>query len=240
MRRNRVNNLQMRYIVLDTETTGFHAEKDDRIVEIGALELINYVPTGRVYHQYINPQRPIPAEVVAVHGIDDAMVKDKPIYAEIVDAFDAFIGTDSQLVIHNAEFDMRFLNAEYKRLGLTPLPMSRALDTLAMARKLFPGAPNSLDALCRRYNVDNSKRVYHGALMDAELLAEVFLELAGGRQPELLGGGGQNIHTDKDVIEDVMTAPVWPIRNFAPSPDELEAHEAMLKLLKDPVWSIAN
>lgn len=227
----------MRYIVLDTETTGFYAEKDDRIVEIGALELINYVPTGRVFHQYINPERVIPEDVIRVHGITNEFVADKPVYSEIVDAFTAFIGDDSQLVIHNAEFDMRFLNAEYKRLGLPPLPMSRALDTLAMARKMFPGAPNSLDALCKRYGVDNTKRVYHGALMDAELLSEVFLELAGGRQPELLGGNSNAIGLDEDVIEDIETAHMWPVRSFAPSAEELDAHNTMLKLVKEALWN---
>jgi DNA polymerase-3 subunit epsilon len=223
----------MRYIVLDTETTGFNAETNDRIIEIGALELINYVPTGRIYHQYINPEREIPAGATAVHGIKDEDVADKPVYAEIVAAFDEFIGDDSQLVIHNAEFDMRFLNAEYKRLGLPALPMSRSIDTLAMARKMFPGAPASLDALCKRYNVDNSARTFHGALMDAELLAEVFLELAGGRQPELLGKSDEdaaNLAAAKGL------GVLWPVRDFPPSFEENEKFAAMCSELKDPIW----
>jgi DNA polymerase-3 subunit epsilon len=223
----------MRYIVLDTETTGFNAETDDRIIEIGALELVNYVPTGRIYHQYINPEREIPAGATAVHGIKDADVADKPVYAEIVAAFDEFIGDDSKLVIHNAEFDMRFLNAEYKRLGLPPLPMERSIDTLAMARKMFPGAPASLDALCKRYNVDNSGRIFHGALMDAELLAEVFLELAGGRQPELLG---KNDDEHNDATQGGGLGVLWPVRDFTPNFEENEAHKAMCGELKDPIW----
>lgn len=224
----------MRYIVLDTETTGFNAETDDRIIEIGALELINYVPTGRIYHQYINPQRSIPEGATAVHGIRDQDVADKPVYAEIVQAFDEFIGEDSQLIIHNAEFDMRFLNAEYKRLGLPPLPMSRATDTLAMARAMFPGAPASLDALCRRFGIDNSARVYHGALMDAELLAEVFLQLSGGHQPEFLASTDTyvNIQAEESTI-----GTLWPVREFSVSLEEQEAHAAMLAGIKDSIWA---
>jgi DNA polymerase-3 subunit epsilon len=224
----------MRFIVLDTETTGFNAEKDDRIIEIGALELVNYVPTGRIYHQYINPEREIPAGATAVHGIKDEDVANKPVYAEIVAAFDEFIGDDSKLVIHNAEFDMRFLNAEYKRLGLPPLPMDRSIDTLAMARRMFPGAPASLDALCRRYGVDNSGRIFHGALMDAELLAEVFLELAGGRQPELLGKS-DDARTTAEQGENIGV--LWPVRNFAPPADEMAEFDKMLGTIKEALWN---
>lgn len=223
----------MRYIVLDTETTGFNAETDDRIIEIGALELVNYVPTGRVYHQYINPERPIPEGATAVHGIRDEDVADKPVYSQIVQAFDEFIGEDSQLVIHNAEFDMRFLNAEYKRLGLPPLPMSRSIDTLAMARSMFPGAPASLDALCKRYGIDNSARVYHGALMDAELLAEVFLQLSGGHQPEFLAEAES---AAEQAAEEAATGASWPAREFSIPVVEQEAHAAMLAEIKDAIW----
>ena len=223
----------MRYIVLDTETTGFNAETDDRIIEIGALELINYVPTGRVYHQYINPERKIPEGATAVHGITDEQIANSPVYAKIVQAFDEFIGEDSKLVIHNAEFDMRFLNAEYKRLGLPPLPMSRAIDTLAMARSMFPGAPASLDALCKRFGIDNSARVYHGALMDSELLAEVFLQLSGGHQPEFLAGSDS--YTDIRV-EEVTIGTLWPVREFSLTLEEQEAHAAMLTQIKDSIW----
>lgn len=176
----------MREIVLDTETTGFDADKDDRIVEIGALELINFLPTGRTFHVYINPERSMPQEAFDVHGLGDDFLRDKPKFAEIAHGFLDFIADDARLVIHNASFDMKFLNAELRRLGLPVLPYSRALDTLALARQKFPGSPSSLDALCRRFGVDNSSRTFHGALLDSELLAEVYLELVGGRQPDLV------------------------------------------------------
>lgn len=176
----------MREIVLDTETTGFDAEKDDRIVEIGALELMNHLPTGRTFHVYINPERPMPQEAFEIHGLGDDFLRDKPKFAQIVQDFVDFIADDARLVIHNASFDMKFLNAELKRAGYPVLPWSRALDTLALAREKFPGAPASLDALCRRFGVDNSGRELHGALLDSELLAEVYLELIGGRQPDLV------------------------------------------------------
>lgn len=224
----------MRHIIFDTETTGLNAEGDDRIIEIGAVELVNYVPTGRTYHQYINPERPIDPGAIAVHGITDAQVADKPVYAEIIESFEQFIGGDL-LVAHNAEFDMRFINAEYKRLGMPPLPKDRFLDTLVMARKMFPGAPNSLDALCKRYNVDNSGRTLHGALLDSQLLAEVFLELAGGRQPELLGGG-KGPSTQQQDQEDVGIGILWPAREFVIPPEEQEAHTAMIATIKEALW----
>ncbi|MDM7457789.1 MAG: DNA polymerase III subunit epsilon [Paracoccus sp. (in: a-proteobacteria)] len=176
----------MREIVLDTETTGFDAEGADRIVEIGALELMNHLPTGQTFHVYINPERAMPTEAFEVHGLGDDFLRDKPRFKEIAADFLAFIGDDAPLVIHNATFDMRFLNAELHRNGDAPIPMSRALDTLEIARRRFPGAPASLDALCRRFGIDNSGRSLHGALLDAELLAEVYLELIGGRQPDLV------------------------------------------------------
>lgn len=176
----------MREIVLDTETTGFDAEKDDRIVEIGAIELLNHLPTGRVFHVYINPERSMPKDAFEVHGLGDDFLRDKPKFAEIVQDFVDFVADDARLVIHNASFDMKFLNAELRRAGRATLPWSRALDTLALAREKFPGAPASLDALCRRFGVDNSGRERHGALLDSELLAEVYLELIGGRQPDLM------------------------------------------------------
>ncbi|MFV0302875.1 MAG: DNA polymerase III subunit epsilon [Paracoccus sp. (in: a-proteobacteria)] len=191
----------MREIVLDTETTGFEAEQGDRIVEIGALELINHLPTGRTFHEYIDPERSMPKEAFEVHGLGDDFLRGKPKFAEIAAKFVSFIGDDSSLVIHNAKFDMKFLNAELKRAGHAALPWSRAIDTVAMAREKFPGSPASLDALCRRFGIDNSNRTLHGALLDSELLAEVYLELIGGRQPDLIlersaatpeiGGGDQ-------------------------------------------------
>lgn len=181
----------MREIVLDTETTGFEPEDGDRIVEIGAVELFNHVPTGRTYHQYINPQRSMPQEAYEVHGLGDEFLSDKPLFAAISDAFLDFVG-DAKLIIHNAAFDMKFLNAELRWVGKPLLPADQAIDTLAIARRRFPGSPASLDALCRRFGIDNSSRTLHGALLDSEILAEVYLELIGGRQPDFgLSATGQ-------------------------------------------------
>lgn len=173
----------MREIVLDTETTGFDPETGDRIVEIGAVELMGHVATGRTYHQYINPERAMPQEAFEVHGLGDDFLRDKPKFAQVGQAFLDFIG-DAKLVIHNASFDMKFLNAELKWMGLPLIPEDQAIDTLLIARKRFPGSPASLDALCRRFGIDNSSRTLHGALLDSEILAEVYLELIGGRQPD--------------------------------------------------------
>ncbi|WP_347267578.1 DNA polymerase III subunit epsilon [Paracoccus sp. (in: a-proteobacteria)] len=175
----------MREIVLDTETTGFDPDTGDRIVEIGALELQNHLPTGQSFHVYLNPERPMPQEAFEVHGLGDDFLRDKPKFAEVADRFIAFIG-DARLVIHNAQFDMKFLNAELRRCGKAVMPAARAIDTLEIARSQFPGAQNSLDALCRRFRIDNSNRTLHGALLDSELLAEVYLALRGGRQPGLV------------------------------------------------------
>lgn len=173
----------MRELVMDTETTGFEPSEGHRIVEIGVVEIVNLMPTGRTYHQYINPERPMPPEAFEVHGLGDDFLRDKPRFAAIVDAFLDFIGAD-RLVIHNASFDMKFLNAELGWAGRPLLAPERAFDTLALARKKFPGAPASLDALCRRFAIDNSGRTLHGALLDSEILAEVYLELSGGQQPD--------------------------------------------------------
>ncbi|SEL03720.1 DNA polymerase III subunit epsilon [Pacificibacter marinus] len=188
----------MREIVLDTETTGFDPLTGDRLVEIGAIELDNHLATGRTYHQYINPRRTMPAGAFGVHGIgpdilepprparaDEVTLLDKPVFKDVAQAFLDFIG-DSTLVIHNAAFDIKFLNAELKTAGLRQIPWEQALDTLAIARKKFPGSPATLDALCRRFHIDNSNRSLHGALLDSEILAEVYLELIGGRQPDLV------------------------------------------------------
>ena len=174
----------MREIVLDTETTGFDPETGDRIVEIGALELIHHVPTGKSYHQYINPERDMPQSAFEVHGLSEEFLSDKPVFADVVDDFLEFAG-DAPLVIHNAAFDMKFLNAELGWVSREVLPLGRAIDTLLIARRKYPGAPASLDALCRRFGVDASERTLHGALLDAQLLAEVYLELVGGREPGL-------------------------------------------------------
>jgi DNA polymerase III subunit epsilon len=175
----------MREIVLDTETTGFDPDTGDRIVEIGAIELMGHIRTEKTFHVYINPERLMPDDARAVHGLDDDFLRDKPCFREVGQSFLDFIA-DSPLIIHNAAFDMRFLNAELKWLGLPLLPLNRAVDTLEIARKKFPGAPASLDALCRRFGIDNSARTLHGALLDSEILAEVYLELIGGRQPDLI------------------------------------------------------
>ena len=220
----------MREIVLDTETTGLDPLRGDRVVEIGCVELINHIATGRTYHTYINPERPMPADAAAVHGLTDEKLRDQPVFADIVDAFLGFIA-DAPLVIHNAAFDMKFLNAELTRLKRTALPSERAIDTLELARRKFPGASASLDALCKRYGVDASERTLHGALLDSQLLAEVYLELIGGRQPGLS-------LARVDAAAGPRTAPrvARPPRPHAPTEAEAAAHEALLDRLSDPIW----
>jgi DNA polymerase III subunit epsilon len=174
----------LREIVFDTETTGTDAAAGDRVIEIGCIELLNHIPTGRTFHKYLNPQRPNSPGAVAVHGLTDEFLKDKPLFASVADDFVAFVG-DGRLVAHNATFDITFLNAEFARTGHRAIGMERVVDTLSMARRKHPGAPNNLDALCARYGIDNSRRTKHGALLDAELLAEVYIELIGGKQADL-------------------------------------------------------
>jgi len=174
----------MREIILDTETTGLDHANGDRIVEIGAVELHNRFPTGRTYQAYINPERPMHRDAQNVHGLTDAFLANKPLFGACVEEFLAFV-RDATLVIHNASFDIGFLNAELERAGHAPFRFERVVDTLVLARRKHPGAPNGLDALCARYGIDNSNRVKHGALLDAELLAEVYIELTGGRQTGL-------------------------------------------------------
>ncbi len=241
----------MREIVLDTETTGFDPETGDRIVEIGALELYNHLPTGRTFHEYINPGRGMPHEAFQVHGIgcdlleppqDPApgaiTLRDKPLFSAIGQKFLDFVG-DARLVIHNAAFDMKFLNAELGWLGLRSLPMEQAVDTLAMARKRFPGAPATLDALCRRFNIDNSARTLHGALLDSEILAEVYLELIGGRQPDFA------LSTQQGQTVDVAVQTWRPAPRPNPLPSRLTeaervAHEAFVAKLGDnALWNRA-
>lgn len=210
----------MREIVLDTETTGFEPESGDRIVEIGCVELYNHMPTGQTYHQYINPERSMPQGAFEVHGLGDEFLRDKPVFAKIGQDFLDFVG-DAKLVIHNASFDMKFLNAELKWMGLPLLPMSQSLDTLAIARKKFPGSPASLDALCRRFGIDNSNRTLHGALLDSEILAEVYLELIGGRQPDFGLGA---VRDDNDRVQ---TQSDWrPTPRPVPLPSRLTDEEA--------------
>ena len=216
----------MREIVLDTETTGFEPDEGHRIVEIGAVELINHVPTGRTYHQYVNPERDMPQGAFEVHGLSEAFLRDFPVFAQVGQAFLDFIG-DSKLVIHNAAFDMRFLSAELDWMGLPRLPAERAIDTLAIARGKFPGSPASLDALCRRYGIDNSRRTKHGALLDSEILAEVYMELIGGRQPGLvLGADTRSTGATRDAWRPRPRPAALPPRL---SDDEIAAHEAFVE-----------
>ncbi|WP_207485384.1 DNA polymerase III subunit epsilon [Arenibaculum pallidiluteum] len=224
----------MREIALDTETTGFDPLQGHRIVEIGCVELINHIPTGVHFHRYINPERDVPAEAVAVHGLTTERLMKEPVFSEVVGDFLEFIGGDP-LVIHNAAFDMNFLNAELVRLGLPAMPMARALDTVGMARRMFPGAPASLDALCRRYGIDNSNRVLHGALLDAQLLGEVYLELRGGRQPDLVLGAARSDGESAAAV--TITRIARPPRPHAPTEAELAAHAELLGKLKNPIWT---
>ena len=233
----------MREIVLDTETTGISPRDGHRIIEIGALELMHHLPTGRILHLYINPERDIDEGAIAVHGITSDFLADKPIFADVVEEFLAFIGLDP-LVIHNASFDMAFINAELKSVNRPVLGMDRAIDTLLIARKKFPGAQANLDALCRRFEIDNTHRNLHGALLDADLLANVYIELLGGRQPRLLLDADQSSksETSKDeAIEDphfqIDVKNIRPIRAHSPTDDELSAHADFLAYLKNPVWN---
>lgn len=231
----------MREIVLDTETTGMDPAKGDRLVEIGCVEVENYVPTGRTYHVYINPERDVPAEAEAVHGLSTAFLRDKPIFAEIyTDMLDFIDG--GRLVIHNAEFDVKFLNAELKRVGHGGYKLAAVVDTLKIAREKFPGSPANLDALCRRFGIDNSNRTLHGALLDAELLAEVYLELMGGRQHGL-GLDPRAVKSSDDAqhqlisTESVRDRPYREPRVFLLSDAERAHHMALISRIKDPIWN---
>lgn len=225
----------MREIVLDTETTGLDPLTGHRIVEIGCVELFNHISTGNVFHAYLNPERDMPTEAAMVHGLTEEFLADKPVFAEKVDDFLTFIA-DTPLVIHNAAFDMNFINAELTRCGYKRLPMERATDTVMMARKMFPGAPASLDALCKRFSVDLSSRKLHGALLDAQLLAEVYLELRGGRQPDLAIAAVESAVAEE--IQARARAHHAP-RAHAPSALEIAAHDLFLATLKNPLWKRA-
>ena len=221
----------MREIVLDTETTGLDPSKGDRVVEIGCVETMHHIATGESFHVYINPERDMPVEAFNVHGLSEEFLSDKPVFAEILGDFMTFIG-DSPLVIHNAEFDMKFLNSELKTLGRPMLDRDRAIDTVAMARRKFPGAQANLDALCRRFEIDLSRRDKHGALLDAELLADVYLQLCGGLQPGLELAGNE-AKSDSPVV---IQRQAREARAHAPSPEELAAHALLVESLKEPVW----
>ena len=227
----------MREIVLDTETTGFEPNEGDRIVEIGAVELLNHLPTGRTYHQYINPQRSMPEGAFSVHGLSVEFLSDKPVFKDIAQELIDFIG-NSKIVIHNAAFDMKFLNAELGWASRQLLPKDQAIDTLAMARRKFPGSPASLDALCRRFSVDNTSRTLHGALLDSEILAKVYLELVGGRQPDLVLSGPTAKKT-ADGTEPLGWRPTQRPTQLPPrlSVTEKAAHEKFIAAFEvDTLW----
>lgn len=222
----------MREIVLDTETTGLDPAAGHRIVEVAGLELINHVQTGVTFQRYINPERDMPDEAFQIHGLSSDFLAGFPVFESVVDEFLEFIG-GAPLVIHNASFDIKFLNAELQIAQRPPIDAGRAVDTLSIARSKFPGAQASLDALCRRFQIDNSERTYHGALLDTQLLAEVYLELVGGRQPglELAATNARDAQAPGP-----RSATVRPPRPHAPSAEEKRAHEEMLSRLKDAVW----
>ena len=220
----------MREIVVDTETTGLEPAQGHRIVEIGCVELLNHVPTGRTWHRYINPVRDMPADAFAVHGLSAEFLLDKPLFEDIADEFLAFVG-DAKLVIHNGVFDMAFLNAELGRCGRPALPMDRLVDSLDIARRRFPNAPNSLDALCRRFAIDAAARVLHGALVDCDLLAAVYLELVGGRQP----GFALMQQVETRIVIDIER-PHRPPRPHAPTAAELIAHQHFLEGIENAIW----
>jgi DNA polymerase III subunit epsilon len=217
----------MREIVLDTETTGLDPRGGHRIVEIACVELVHHIPTGRSFHRYVNPERDVPQDALAVHGLTAEFLARQPPFAEVLDELLGFIGADP-LVIHNAEFDLAFLNAELARLQREPIT-SGFVDTLAMARRRFPGSPSSLDALCRRFAIDLSGRVEHGAEIDCSLLSAVYLELLGGRQP------GLDFALPATLALDVARVARAP-RPHAPSAEELVAHLEMLKTISEPLW----
>lgn len=226
----------MREIVMDTETTGLDPKTGDRIVEIGGVELVNHMPTGRTYHQYVNPERSMPQEAFEVHGLGDDFLRDKPVFKSIAQEFLDFVG-DAKLVIHNASFDMKFINAELSWLNIKPLPYDQAIDTLDIARKKFPGSPASLDALCRRFGIDNSSRTLHGALLDSEILAEVYLELIGGRQPDFgLSSTASNASGPSNQDEWRPQKRPKPLPNRITN-EERVAHAAFVeKLGADALW----
>ena len=225
----------MREIIFDTETTGLSPAGGDRLVEIGCIELVNRVETGRTFHAYFNPERPMPSEAEAVHGLSDIFLSDKPRFSERVEELLEFIG-DSPLIAHNASFDFGFLNHELQRCARDPVCMSRMVDTLMIARSRHPGAKHSLDALCARFGVDRSQRVKHGALLDAQLLAQVYVELTGGRQIGLsLGQANASVEIETVTIVQVERVVREP-RPHAPSEQERTRHRSFIARLTSPLW----
>ena len=230
----------MREIVFDTETTGLSPQTGDRIVELGCVELFNHIPTGKTFHHYINPQRDVPSEAFRVHGLSTEFLQDKPLFAAIAQEFLDFIG-DAKLIAHNASFDMSFINHELSLLGFSPLPLDRVIDTLLLARKRHPFGPNSLDALCQRYGIDNSRRTKHGALLDSEILADVYLELLGGRQTDLGLAADANISDlTKNAGPDIVRSTAKQRPALLPDrldEDSLARHAAFMAGIKDAVWA---
>jgi DNA polymerase-3 subunit epsilon len=222
----------MREIVLDTETTGLDSKSGDRIVEIGCVELINHLPTGRTYHQYINPERDMPVGAFRIHGLSADFLLGYPVFSEVVEAFLDFIG-NARLIIHNADFDIGFINAELSKLSLQKLDISKSLDTVRLARKKFPGAPANLDALCKRFHIDNSNRKLHGALLDARLLADVYLELIGGRQRDLGLAGSPEAG---EILLSANNSEICPPRPHSATPEEKARHKAFIETLNDALW----
>ena len=225
----------MREIMLDTETTGLSHKEGDRIVEIGCVEIIDRFPTGEVYHKYVNPERSMPKPAFDVHGLSQEFLSDKPLFTDLADGFLEFID-GAKLVIHNAPFDIGFLNFELEKSGHSIIAWSNVIDTLQMARQKYPGAANNLDALCRRFNIDNSSREKHGALLDSELLAEVYLELIGGHQAgfDLSAASGRSNEGEERLATAKPRAKALPLLL---SEEEHEAHEAFIKTLGDnPMW----
>jgi len=224
----------MREIVLDTETTGLDALRGDRLVEIGCVEMFNHMPTGQTYHVYINPERDMPQEAFAVHGLSTEFLADKPLFAAVADEFLEFIG-DAPLIIHNASFDIGFINMELDRLKRAAIPRERLVDTLLLARRKHPGVSNRLDDLCSRYAIDNSRRTKHGALLDAELLAEVYIDLIGARQSSLILA--ETEHTQIHVVEVTRRVREVPLASRI-TVEEREAHRAFVATLGDnPLWA---
>ena len=229
----------MREIVFDTETTGLRHQEGDRLVEIGCVELVNKVETGRTFHAYFHPERDMPAEAERVHGLSITFLADKPRFHEAAEEFLAFI-EDAPLVAHNAGFDFGFLNAELDRCGRTLVAMERMIDTLALAKTRHPGAKLSLDALCTRYGIDRSHRVKHGALLDAQLLAQLYVELSGGRQIGLglaTSAPASIVEAAERVTVTTATRPIRPPRPHAASPHEIARHQAFVASLNNPVWA---
>ena len=223
----------MREICFDTETTGFYPESGDRLIEIGALELINHIPTGKIFHKFINPEREVPEAVVKIHGITTEFLQDKPKFEEVAQEWIDFVGDDGIFVAHNAEFDMKFINFELKKCGYETYNWDRVVDTLAIARNEFPGAKNNLDALCKRFNIDNSARTYHGALLDAQLLAEVYLQLLGGYEPSI--NFCENKKENK-LISNSLKIEIKQ-RHFNLTEEEIQTHREFLeKNLKNSLW----